>query len=455
MSCPPQGSDHHDGIAAQDHIPGPPDVAAGAEVFWRFAAPPGTSIAGISTSARLLGKAGDQPWRPYGRADGADVRYLRHRVGPGRLREHGQRHLRDQQRVDDRLRRPLRCPIGRMHVRLEPARACGCRSTPPTSWSPIPARPRSPAGRAARCGTPTATTGQPRAPASAAATTRGSPRRTGSSTAANRPLTAAAATTAGRVRAPTWPPDTPSTASNMAAFRDGQHQLQAVVKDAAGNPATAGPINLNIDNTPRRAPGRLTAAPAGRAELRRHLDQPRRSVRADHQSPLQALPGRSRRRTVPGRADRDRRQHLLDHRTAAPRSGDLGPDRLARGRRRQRRHRQQRHLLLGPGRRASRPGRHHVGQGQARSPPSARGPRQAAGDLAAKLAIRYRYRRGKHHKLRSHQQERRRSPRRVRRPPQALSCRPPHPQGHPHRQLSRRRHHAPAKLNQRIKLRRG
>src|SRR5436190_14428367 len=37
VSCPPQGSDQHDGIAAEDDIPGPPDPAPGAEVYWRFA----------------------------------------------------------------------------------------------------------------------------------------------------------------------------------------------------------------------------------------------------------------------------------------------------------------------------------------------------------------------------------------------------------------------------------
>jgi len=70
VACPSMRGDRRDGIAAEDHVPGPSKVDAGAEVFWRFAAPPGTSIAEISV-ARSLGKASDQSWRPYGRADGA------------------------------------------------------------------------------------------------------------------------------------------------------------------------------------------------------------------------------------------------------------------------------------------------------------------------------------------------------------------------------------------------
>jgi hypothetical protein len=46
-------------------------------------------------------------------------------------------------------------------------------------------------------------------------------------------------------------------------LRDGSHQLQAVVKDAAGNPATAGPIAIAIDNTAPGPPEGLAVAPHG------------------------------------------------------------------------------------------------------------------------------------------------------------------------------------------------
>src|SRR3954471_8127874 len=62
-SCPPQGSLQHNGIVAEDHIPGPPDPVPGAEVFWRFSAPPGTTITHLDVK-RFLGKSGDQAWRP-------------------------------------------------------------------------------------------------------------------------------------------------------------------------------------------------------------------------------------------------------------------------------------------------------------------------------------------------------------------------------------------------------
>ena len=70
VSCPPQGSLQHNGIVAEDHIPGPPNADPGAEAFWRFAAAPETTITNLDVD-RFLGKEGDQSWRPYGRADGA------------------------------------------------------------------------------------------------------------------------------------------------------------------------------------------------------------------------------------------------------------------------------------------------------------------------------------------------------------------------------------------------
>src|SRR4029079_4425709 len=45
---------------------------------------------------------------------------------------------------------------------------------------------------------------------------------------------------------------------NLSAVREGQHQLQAVIKDAAGNATTAGPKTITIDRTAPGPPGALT-----------------------------------------------------------------------------------------------------------------------------------------------------------------------------------------------------
>jgi len=78
-------------------LPGSP-VAGAAEVFWRFTAAPGTTITHINVD-RFLGKQSD-PWRPYGRADGA--------IFEGECQKRRCGELRDQQRLDHRPRRPLR-----------------------------------------------------------------------------------------------------------------------------------------------------------------------------------------------------------------------------------------------------------------------------------------------------------------------------------------------------------
>ena len=196
VACPSMRGDRCDGIAAQDHVPGPSEVDAGTEVFWRFAAPPGTSIARISV-VRSLGKAGVQSWRPFGRGR-RRVRSLRHRSGRGICENTGNATfaINDPSTITTASAATPRRANARP---VRPTRGVDV-ALPPTSWSPIPARPHSPAGRADRCGTRMATTGQLRAPASGAPTTRGSPRRTGSSTAASRPLTAAAATAPSRFR---------------------------------------------------------------------------------------------------------------------------------------------------------------------------------------------------------------------------------------------------------------
>jgi len=45
---------------------------------------------------------------------------------------------------------------------------------------------------------------------------------------------------------------------DLSAFREGQHQLQAIIKDAAGNTTTAGPRTITIDRTAPGPPGGLT-----------------------------------------------------------------------------------------------------------------------------------------------------------------------------------------------------
>ena len=121
VACPSMRGDRRDGIAAQDHIPGPSEVDAGDGGVLAFRRP--ARHVDHWDLRGALARQGRRPVLAALRARGRRrVRYLRHRVGPGRLREHGQRHLRDQRCVDDRLRRPLRHPVGPMHVRLEPAR---------------------------------------------------------------------------------------------------------------------------------------------------------------------------------------------------------------------------------------------------------------------------------------------------------------------------------------------
>ena len=55
---------------------------------------------------------------------------------------------------------------------------------------------------------------------------------------------------------PNMPADTQHPV-DLGAFREGPHQLQAVIKDAAGNPTTAGPITITIDRTAPGPPGAL------------------------------------------------------------------------------------------------------------------------------------------------------------------------------------------------------
>src|SRR4051812_43027327 len=74
---------------------------------------------------------------------------------------------------------------------------------------------------------------------------------------------------------PTWPQNTAHPV-DLSAFREGEHQLQAVIKDAAGNPPTAGPKTITIDRTAPGPPGRADRGRRRRLprdqQLRRDLD---------------------------------------------------------------------------------------------------------------------------------------------------------------------------------------
>jgi hypothetical protein len=197
------------------------------------------------------------------------------------------------------------------------------------------------------------------------------------------------------------PADTQHTV-NMAAFRDGTHQLEAVVKDAAGNATTAGPINLNLDNTPPGTPAALTAAPAGDGSFTAAWTNPDGQfapiIKAHYQlcpvglgagscqaeqtatgNNITSIPGLH----LPGPAPWSLTVWLEDA------AGNSATTNNAS-------------VVLGPGQTGvlasaaitlakAKLDRHHR--------LAVRG--KAVDDLATKLAIRYRYRPGKHHQLRS------------------------------------------------------
>ena len=358
VACPSMRGDRRDGIAAQDHVPGPSEVDAGTEVFWRFAAPPGTSIARISV-VRSLGKAGVQSWRPFGRADGAVFDTCDIAAGQDVCENTGNATfaINDASTIDY----GVRCDT--------PSGQCASGSSLHTVWMSLYAAdvlvtdPSAPTLTGGPSGPLWNADGYHRATESASF---GGTDNTGIAEAdwfidGRQQTFDRGGCDYSRPRpCPDMPHGTQHSMSN-SALGDGQHQLQAVIKDAAGNPATAGPINLNIDNTPPATPGRLTAVPAG-GGFTASWTNPDGQFAPITKAHYKLVPGRVPRRTVPRRTDRDRRQHLLDHRTAPPRSGGLGPDRLARGRRRQRRHRQHRALDPRPGPYL---GRHNLGQGQA------------------------------------------------------------------------------------------
>jgi hypothetical protein len=259
VACPPQGSDQHDGVVAEDHIPGPPNAAAGAEVYWRFAAPAGTAITNIAVT-RFLGKEGDQSWRPYGRADGAifdtcDI-------------ASGQDVCQNQGDANFPVNNASTIDYG---IRCDASSACGVGFSLHSVWMSLYSADVSvtdPSGPTLTGG-PTGPLWNPDAyHRGGESASFGGTDNTGISEAdwfidgRQQSFDRGACDYSRPLPCSDMPADT-QHGVNLGAFRDGQHQLEAVVKDAAGNQATAGPINLNVDTTPPAAPGGLAAAPAG------------------------------------------------------------------------------------------------------------------------------------------------------------------------------------------------
>jgi hypothetical protein len=398
VSCPPRGSDQHDGIVAQDHLPVPPKPAAGAGVFWRFAAPAGTSITGISV-VRILGKSRDQNWRPYGRADGAIFDTCHIASGHDECERSGKAtfRIKHASTIDYGVRcnaRSGRCVTGsRLHHVWMSLYAADVSVNDPSAPT-LTGGPSGPLWRA---------DGWHRGTESASF---GGTDNTGIGEADwfidghqqtfdrgacdnSRPIPCADMT-------PT------AHALNLAAFRDGPHQLQAVIKDAAGNQATAGPIALNVDNTPPGAPGALTAAPAGDGSFTATWSNPGGQFAPIAKAHYRLCPAASTGRfcTREQTASGNNISSIPGLHLPTPgvwslivsledAAGNLGTNNTSS-------------LVLGPGQTGvpasaeltlaeAKLDRHHR--------LAVRG--EAARDLATKLAVRYRYRPGKHHKLRS------------------------------------------------------
>ena len=260
IACPPQGSDQHDGIVAQDDIPGPPNAAPGAEIYWRFGAPTGTAITNVAVS-RFLGKEGDQDWRPYGRADGGVFDTCDIAVGQDICQNEGNASfpINNASTLDY----GIRCDA--------PSGGCTTGFSLHSVWMSLYSADVSVTDPSAPTltGGPTGPLWNPDAyHRGAQSASFGGTDNTGISEAdwfidgRQQTFDRGACDYSRPLPCSDMPADT-QHGVNVGAVRDGQHQLEAVIKDAAGNEATAGPINLNVDTTPPAAPGGLTAAPAG------------------------------------------------------------------------------------------------------------------------------------------------------------------------------------------------
>jgi hypothetical protein len=253
MACPAQSGTAQDGIVAQDHIPGPPDPIPGAEVFWRFAAPAGTTLTSISLN-RYLGKRGDQSWRPYGRADGAIFDTCDVPSGGDTCENAGDASfaINNASTIDY----GVRCDA--------PSGGCITGSSLHHVWSSLHSAavtvsdPSAPAlsGPSGPLWSATYTQGRNET------SSWGGSDDTGISEAAwyidggQQTQDRNSCDYSRALPCPNMSADTPHGV-NLGAFREGQHQLQAVVKDAAGN-ITAATKTITIDRTPPGPPGALT-----------------------------------------------------------------------------------------------------------------------------------------------------------------------------------------------------
>jgi hypothetical protein len=288
VSCPPQGSLQHNGIVAEDHIPGSP-VAGTAEVFWRFTAAPGTTITHVDVD-RFLGKQSDQ-WRPYGRADGAVFDTCDIAAGQGDCQNVGAASF--------AINNASTIDYG---VRCEAINACGTGVSLHDVWMSLYS------ADVTLTDPSTPTISGPSGPLWSSGYHRGGRESASFGGTDNTGISEASWFVDGRlqtqdrgacdytrpVACTNMPADTPHTA-DLGAFPEGPHQLQAVIKDAAGNATTAGPITITIDRTAPAPPGALAVVggrrlPRGQ-QLRRHLDQPSRPARPDRPRALPPLPG--------------------------------------------------------------------------------------------------------------------------------------------------------------------
>jgi hypothetical protein len=398
VACPPQGSDQHDGIVAEDRIPGPPNALTGAEVYWRFAAPAGTAITNIAV-ARFLGKEGDQNWRPYGRADGAifdtcDI-------------ASGQDVCQNEGTADFQIENASTIDYG---VRCDASSACGVGFSLHSVWMSLysadvsvtdPSAPTLTGGPAGPLWNPDA---YHRGTESASF---GGTDNTGISEAdwfidgRQQTFDRGACDYSRPLPCSDMPADT-QHGVNTSAVRDGQHQLEAVVKDAAGNQATAGPINLNVDTTPPAAPGGLTAAPAGDGSFTASWANPDSQFAPITKAHYQLCPAGAGAGPCQGEqtASGNNISSIAGLHLPGPgtwslavwledAAGNIGNGNVAS-------------LVLGPdqtGVRASAGIKLGTAKLDRHRHLAVRG--KAASDLAAKLSVRYRYRPGKHRKVRS------------------------------------------------------
>ncbi|MFL5855967.1 MAG: hypothetical protein ACJ77L_04375, partial [Solirubrobacteraceae bacterium] len=230
-----------------------PNAAPGAEVFWRFSAPAGTTITHLDVD-RFLGKEGEQDWRPYGRADGVifdtcDI-------------PSGQDDCQNISTV------PTSFAINNAStldygVRCDATNACVNGFSLHDVWvslysvavtvtdpgSPAMSGPSGPLWSGYQQGRQSSASfgGSDNTGIYEAAWFVDGRQQTSDRNDCDysRPLPC-----------PNMPSDTQHPV-DLGAFREGPHQLQAVIKDAAGNPATAGPITITIDRTAPGPPGAL------------------------------------------------------------------------------------------------------------------------------------------------------------------------------------------------------